>query len=139
MDHSEFDLDEQFIRDTVNEFLKRNRIPFTRLGEILGYQDSYSSKKSYHGKQFVANADRDITIKELGRVAQFLHMSPHDLLRPIENHIQSKGRRTTNILQTGSSSKVLQGNQSELDDVLQFLALSKDERHTLISLLKRAS
>ncbi|MEM6820340.1 MAG: hypothetical protein AAF558_00165 [Verrucomicrobiota bacterium] len=131
-------IDEQFIRDSVDEFLSKYRISYAELGRVLGYQSKAESTQTYHGRRFVFDKDRPITLRDVDLIAEYMRLPPMDLIRPV-NGISSEGDRNRNVVQQGHHSIVNEGTSAISEELLTFLRLSPEERSLILSALKHNS
>lgn len=124
--------DEQFIKETVRNFLDQNKISFSELARILGVEAKSSTWISEMGKRFFED-DHRVTLDEVSRIAHWMRCSFTDLLRVIQPAVSSSGSFATNVYQTGAAAQSTNSHSGSLKEALEVLAsLSPDQRRALL-------
>lgn len=117
-------IDLQFLRETVRQFKKDNRLSDAELGRVLNPEIGSLTGQSMKGKSFWEGS-RDITLGEVAALADRMGVSFFELLRPV-SYVGHQGDHSTQVAQhgSGSSTHVVCGecdtDQEDYEEFLEF-------------------
>ena len=115
-------IDEDFIRETVKEYMSLYNVSNAQLGRILGYKGENASNLSNGGKRFLENSDRKTTLQEVGVLASYMRVPVMSLLRPVESGIPVSFLIYMEI-KTSSNTEIIPRPQLPRQMILQTLLL----------------
>ena len=102
MENPDNRIDLQFLRETVRQFKKDNRLSDAELGRILNPEISSLTGQSMKGKSFWEES-RDISLREVSALAERMGVSFLELLRPVSYAVH-QGDHCTQVIQHGQGA-----------------------------------
>ncbi len=145
MDTSKNQFNEQHILNLLKDYMTENQISYARLARHLGYKTPNVTRIAYHGSKLFKNENYQLTLSEVGKIADLLEMNAMDLLRPAHNStgskLQSTGDHNTNVVQHGSRNSIKSVGEGRSDKVAQLekvLSLPAEERKIALEILNNA-